>query len=1289
MAAPRKAAPKAVAKKAVAKKAVAKKAVAKKAVAKKAVEKATAGLADVPQLPATDRLRLEEARAQRKRERRGRAALRQGFRAERTGEVDPQALHAAVERFAARAAPGPATTRRWVPLGPSVVRQGQALGRPRVAGRIRQVEVDSTGRRAYAVAANGGVWYTDDGARSWSPVGPWAERSRRQGGRANAMSGGSLLVAFDNGGDVSKDVVVVGTGEPPVTLGLTLRPDAPTAGGLGVLASVGPLDPGRAGNDPWEAESGIALLEGGFIYRLARQPGRTAGAVAPNPDRLVACTGAGAFLGTRATVGGVNQYTWTQMALAFTGAPPLGWPANPVVTDASWLPGGAHGRLVLAVWGWGLVTSDDAGATISQVPTLDNTAVPRLIRGRITLARAGTTNRGYALLDDHGAPTLWRLPDLTLSPPVATQVNGVPAGLWGTQRDYDQALAVDVVTVTNAADDVDGGGDNRFDRVYLGGSVVLQSNEYVASLWCMDVDATPALVPAKGVSRAGAPTAAPGGGDGADVAGLIGNNVHGDMHWITVAGAAPARQVWVTCDGGIFRSDRSGQVNTFVSVGSGLTTLEPGYLALHATSDQFLAAGFQDNGTAVRTGDTVWEEVFEADGGGVAFHPVATDVLLAQYTQAAWQCGHPQYLDPIHRLAVHPNWGTIAAERENGVAAFYAGASSVRNGAAGRIAVGTDRVWLSDDIGGAAACTWRVLPFPGPGPAVDQRAAAIGGATDNVAPAPTTGVPRAGRPVAAFGAVTTLRWASGTQLIAAFGGGVVRWTERAPNSWLGRPFALTAASVLIERNQTITDVAPVPGTQDFYVTTLGVGGTDQETVWFWDDAGQAFHRTRFRLQLPPVAPNPFGPLDPAYAVVVDPVDTTQVYVGTATGVWHGTRRDANGRHDWELFTNGLPEAAVQDLAIWVDRSVTPPPATSPRLLRAGVQARGLWEVDLAHDAVRETWVRVHAHDARRMPTTALPDPRRPVGTVLTADASPDVVVRPRWPAASQPPFIGPAAMTELSSTPFEVWTFQTAFRFLYPSVLPTGVFDDAFGDLVELHRTTVAGMAPGRMIDKQLWNAVVGGVRLSAGLTASTVAADKLAVYRAPWHTPAAPNATATEIDLMECVLPASPIGPWGVYGEPLTVDVLLHHRDSRPALAGRAWAMLLWRRANSLADAVASPVAGVRQFRVDASGGAPNIAAPPGWSVVRDSGGVSRFTLPADLSARQPRAVSIDLDLTPPVGPVQPFVALLALVGSLDDDVPDPAPAAAPATASALALGWSRAALRVLQVVPRPAPAP
>ena len=50
------------------------------------------------------------------------------------------------------------------------------------------------------------------------------------------------------------------------------------------------------------------------------------------------------------------------------------------------------------------------------------------------------------------------------------------------------------------------------------------------------------------------------------------------------------------------------------------------------------------------------------------------------------------------------------------------------------------------------------------------------------------------------------------------------------------------------------------------------------------------------------------------------------------------------------MVDGLPEAEVQDLDIWVDPTVAAPVAATARLLRAGVQARGVWEVDLAADA---------------------------------------------------------------------------------------------------------------------------------------------------------------------------------------------------------------------------------------------------------------------------------------------------------------------------------------------------
>jgi len=86
---------------------------------------------------------------------------------------------------------------------------------------------------------------------------------------------------------------------------------------------------------------------------------------------------------------------------------------------------------------------------------------------------------------------------------------------------------------------------------------------------------------------------------------------------------------------------------------------------------------------------------------------------------------------------------------------------------------------------------------------------------------------------------------------------------------------------------------------------------------------------------------------------------------------------------------------VQDLDIWVD-PVTPTPATSPRLLRAALQSRGMWETDLAHPGERRTWIRSHAWDNRRMPLAvdATPLTPPPVLPDLLMD-SPDIVVRPR------------------------------------------------------------------------------------------------------------------------------------------------------------------------------------------------------------------------------------------------------------------------------------------------------
>ncbi len=85
--------------------------------------------------------------------------------------------------------------------------------------------------------------------------------------------------------------------------------------------------------------------------------------------------------------------------------------------------------------------------------------------------------------------------------------------------------------------------------------------------------------------------------------------------------------------------------------------------------------------------------------------------------------------------------------------------------------------------------------------------------------------------------------------------------------------------------------------------------------------------------------------------------------------------------------NGLPQAVVQDLSFFKDGDL--------RLLRAALQARGVWEVDLsdAPKSVGKTYLRFHNLDTRRSPIPAAPlDPLD--GRALDPAQSPDVYALP-------------------------------------------------------------------------------------------------------------------------------------------------------------------------------------------------------------------------------------------------------------------------------------------------------
>ena len=1304
---------KSVARKTVAKKSAATKSTRTKVPAKRSVAKKTvagrpsagsstaqvASVATPARRAALHEAQLKRKRAAMKAERRSRATQRITHVAESMGSTDIGALTAAMHEAIARsndARPADAAeaprragrlmaqatnnVNRWVPIGPSVVRLGQADGRPRVTGRVRDIAIDSTGLRAYAATGKAGVWYTEDAGHSWRPVGGWVTRPGRLGGASSDLSCGCLLVEF--GGTAATDYIMVGTGElvaPTVTF--VNSPAHIDFGGRGVLAGRGPLTKLDT-EAPFEAEMGIADLENHGIYRLVRDPGQVApGTLNTDGNRVLAAATNGLYLGTRATVGAVSSWTWARLADldAFTLI------GNASITDVAWIPvaGAANGRILICGDGLGVGWSDNLGAAgswtwVSQINLFNDNIG---IAGRCSISALvgdhiyvlGSTTLTTAINGRDDEPFVWRIPtvDRTVAnggPGTAVKVRGIPSLLWGTQREWDQAIFAERVGTA--------------DRVWVAGSAIIPYTgaDYSAQLYCFDVIETgpgaPRMGPAAGVSR----MAAPPTGEGANVSGLIGNGIHSDVHAVRVVTLADgSRHVWVTCDGGVYVSERGGRVNTFQSRGTGLAAIEAGFMAHHPTSSHYCALGAQDNGVQVRTGDTMWEMTMAGDGGGVMFHPTASQFLVGQYIQGTWFSRPPsRFKGPIGRVT---GGGVNTNDRESKLSSFYSGCDAIKLTAnTGRIAIGTHRVWVSDDLSGTTNSTWKVIPA--------TTGAAVAASDQRPNGNDQTSTRTFGVPTTALGPVTQVRWASPRQLYVVYRRGIVRHDDDGAGNWTTTMVLVPAQAGAPDTTSIrCTDLAPVPGTNDFYVTTLGdavtVLDTETDTCWYFHNG--VFEKTGLRKKLDGPAPvTARGPLDPAHAVCLDPDNSAVIFVGTIGGMWRGERTvvGPNTTHSWDTFMNGLPVTCVSDVRIWKDSSAAPP-AGAPKLLRAATQSRGLWEVNLAAPSEpQRTYLRVHARDDRRMPVSPLVDPSvASTAPPIAVYASPDIVVRPakRAAAATAIPFPLAAnkALGPSHSGSYHLWTFQTAFRWLFPAIRADGRWTDQLADLIALFRATTAGLTSGNVINKATWDAVVGGTRLDGNRVVTATATDGFAVYETPWQTAAAAIVTANEVDLFELVQPLRVQNSiWNVYKEPSVVDVLLHHRDTRPMAANGGYVALFWRELPTDVALLAEPASTFASLHAWAGGALPVI---PNWT----TSGVQR--LPVAIDAFMPRAVSTSVDLSA-IGAGNHLLFLAVCGGSAEPAPPAPVGLAAAATIGDLVQAWPRAALRLVQVVgPRP----
>jgi hypothetical protein len=683
---------------------------------------------------------------------------------------------------------------------------------------------------------------------------------------------------------------------------------------------------------------------------------------------------------------------------------------------------------------------------------------------------------------------------------------------------------------------------------------------------------------------------------------FIGRGMHADVHGATFAKRAGNVDLWVCCDGGLYRSTRGGRSFTWQARTNGLGVTQPGYLACHPTSEAVVVVGTQDNGVLERTGDTTWKWKLDGDGGGVAFHPAHSERYMAQATRATWRNESNRRISPVLRHVPHKDY----EDREDGKASFYSApgvvAASTVDGA--RLAIGTNRVWVSTDFG----IHWWTIPNTNDPLGKEANGKERSNTSQDV--------------VYNDARATTIacRWNGEHQLYVLNAQSIQRYT-RAPavETW-------TRAAVTDQHNSCSqysesdikgskmphlpplgdwSDLAiHVPGpdaSSTLYVACTSVhGSAKMDTLWWYDGTG-TWYATKLREAVKA----------PALAVAVHPVESNTVYVGTTVGVWRGTFSRQAGADPvwvWSTFSNGLPEAAVQDLGFFRD-----PPSGAPTmlLLRAALQSRGVWEVDLLAPCDEKTYLRVHPLDTRRRSTTPLSNPMN-AAMPFTLFDSPDIVIRPAPPPnAASMPATPPAGFFPINgkrhSWSFELWTFQTAFRQLEPGCRPTGQWSDTFAaQLVDYKSGHSLGKAS--EIDLATWQNVVTQAR----------------VYQPPWDV-----LSPTEADLAQLVMDERfSLTPTRFSTRRFNVDVMTHHRGLQQLQPASASVLLLIRKLDepsgsrpTLPISTAWKTATVSALT---SGSAPAGGWPDKW-VIADTTPVRHPA--ANLDAEQPRAAGLDAE--------------------------------------------------------------
>jgi hypothetical protein len=333
------------------------------------------------------------------------------------------------------AAPFVPGARNWLPLGPTIVLDGQTVGSQPVGGRVSGLAIAPGGQIVYAASASGGVFRSDNGGTSWHSLMDGFDVDPTNFASTSLACG---AIAIDPA-DPSRVYVGTGEGDTHQIFQFRIVNALPAYRGIGPIRS-------DDGGDTWVTElaaNGSPGLAGKAFFSLAVDPG--------NRENVLGATTGGLYQ-RMPTVGG--QFEWVRRR--------EGIHSSVVVASA-----GGTTRFCTAEWGQGVFHSTDG-----QTWTPTGTGFPTNNVGRIalgvqannpTLLYAFVANtqgavHGVYRLDGGGGP--WKK--------VADLPNVLPTDNGSSQGDYDLAIAVD---------------PSDADLIYLGGSYFDDGDMYPGSIW--------------------------------------------------------------------------------------------------------------------------------------------------------------------------------------------------------------------------------------------------------------------------------------------------------------------------------------------------------------------------------------------------------------------------------------------------------------------------------------------------------------------------------------------------------------------------------------------------------------------------------------------------------------------------------------------------------------------------------------------------------------------------------------------------------------------------------------